>query len=400
MMESKQGEPSFRVKVAELEKDLERARDELAKVQKINRSLARQAQRAEQERKRQQETFELICRHGSDVLALVSGEGKIGFLTAPVRTALGFAATELQGRFLQDLCPPEDRDRLATFLLELGKGNGPHSGEFPLTDKHGHVYSFEMHGCVVPHPQTQAPEIMAILRRKLPEETALAPLEDLAASLAHELNQPLTAIALSARACARLARAEKQPARELVPAIESLAVQAERAGELVRRMRQFLAGGRTRRSAADLNSLALEALVQLEPELQSGNIQVRLHLDNSLPHLSVDPIQVNQVIVNLVLNAIEAMQARPAEARHLTLTTSRQEGAVGLAVADTGPGLAPSLGQSLFEPFQTTKPGGMGLGLALSRSLIQAHGGRLWVAESAATGTTFCLSLPLNCEKP
>src|SRR5207253_440473 len=154
-------------------------------------------------------------------------------------------------------------------------------------------------------------EVMAILRRKFPPAAGPAPMEDLAGNLAHELNQPLTAMALTARACVRLAKSEKQHSRELLQAIESLASQAERAGELVRRMRQLLSGGLPRRSAADLNGLVRDALAQFQSNIENDQIEVHLQLSDGLPPLSIDPIQISQVVVNLVRNAIEAMQETP-----------------------------------------------------------------------------------------
>src|SRR5438309_790270 len=118
MMDSKQSDSFARQRLAELEKELAGVRDKLAQAKKLNQSLTRQAQRAEQERRRQQETFELISRHGSDVLALLGRDGKIGFLTNAVQLALGFTPEELQGRFLHEICPPEDAPKLASFLSE------------------------------------------------------------------------------------------------------------------------------------------------------------------------------------------------------------------------------------------------------------------------------------------
>lgn len=403
-MKSNQGKIPLRQNSSKLEKELTEARAELAKARKINRAMARQVQRAEQERQRQQETFDLICGHGSDLLAILGLSGRIGFLSRTAETALGYSEQELLGRLLQDICHAEDRKALGGFLAGLEKESESSDARFRLLHKRDGAVVFEMFARMVPHPQTGAPEVMAILRR--PNETRLGEgLDDLGASLAHELNQPLTAIALTARACVRMARSDKSISRDLVEAIDTLAVQAERAGELVRRMRQLMSGGSPRRSPTDLNAAAREALNLLGHDLKVQGVEVRLRLAESLPPMSADTIQVGQIILNLVRNAIEAMQASPAGSRQLTLTTSRRGGSVHLTLSDTGPGIDPHFAQRLFRPFQSTKPGGMGLGLALSQSIAQAHGGRLWVAEPnkaepGKSGATFFLSLPIHGQQP
>ncbi|MBI3411308.1 MAG: PAS domain-containing protein [Planctomycetes bacterium] len=394
-MEPKQGEPT-RARFADLEKDAARLRDELAKVQKLNRSMTRQLQRAEQERTRQTETIELICQHGTDILAAFSRSGKIGFVTSSVSAALGFTPGELIGRQLQDLCTAEDREQFQSYLANICKGTGPFSLEIRLSDKAGRTHAFDLHGSVNVNPQTHTHEVMAILRKQN-DELPTVP-KEVAASLAHELNQPLTAISLAARACARLVRLERHTSRELVQSIDNLAAQAERAGELVRRMRQLMMGGGPRRSMTDLNLLTRQAFDQLTTDVQEGGIEVDWRLADNLPQLPVDPIQIGQVIVNLLRNAVEAMREASANGRRLTISTSRNGHEVDVTVSDTGPGLAPDIAPRLFHPFQTTKPGGMGLGLALSRSIVQAHGGRLGVAAPAKNGTTFFFSLPLTGE--
>jgi C4-dicarboxylate-specific signal transduction histidine kinase len=218
--------------------------------------------------------------------------------------------------------------------------------------------------------------------------------QNLLASLAHELNQPLTALAISARATSQLAGAGEVDLPEILQALEQLASQAERATELVLRMRQLATGCAPRRMLVDVAELVRFVLRAHEQNVTQGQVAARLHFAEPLPKISADRIQLEQVFGNLIRNAIEALKDVPADKRKLTITVMTENAEVIVRITDTGPGLAPAVAERIFEPYQTTKPQGMGLGLAVSHAIVQAHGGRLWVAPGGAPGTTFCLALP------
>ena len=184
---------------------------------------------------------------------------------------------------------------------------------------------------------------------------------------------------------------------ELVQTIDQLALQAERAGELVRRMR-LMAGGAHKGGwkLVAIKDLVQNALSCCQVELKNGQIAVELHIAADLPKIKMDEIQLEQVLANLIRNAVEAMADVPPAERVLILAASRQGGEAVIVVTDTGRGLSPAIAGRLFQPYQTTKAQGMGLGLAISRAIVQAHAGRLWVEEARGPGATFCLSLPIG----
>jgi PAS domain S-box-containing protein len=218
---------------------------------------------------------------------------------------------------------------------------------------------------------------------------------ELAAGLAHELNQPLTAVANYARGCARMIRAGNVTPDQLLRGVEQAAEQAERAAEVIRRLRAFFTRRTLHYAATNLNDLVREAVGLLDHDIRQAEVRLQLDLDPRLPAVSVDSIAIVQVVLNLARNAVEAMSGLPPSRRSLTISTSQSEaGKVRLAVADVGPGIAPAIRDRLFEPFQTTKPEGMGLGLVISRSIIEAHGGQLEWDAAATVGTTFSLTLP------
>lgn len=216
---------------------------------------------------------------------------------------------------------------------------------------------------------------------------------EMAAEIAHELNQPLGAIVNYARGAANRVRDHVVTETELLSLLEKIAGQALRGGDLIRRVRTFVKKAEIEVTESDLNKLVRDAVGLLSVSGRHA-VPIRLDLSNRLPEIHVDGVQIEQVIVNLVRNAIDAVGAR--ENGELVITTSHNGSReIRLSVSDNGPGLAPHDADKIFEAFYTTKPGGLGLGLPISRSIVQAHGGRLWVESSPQGGATFHLSLPV-----
>ncbi|MFN8643840.1 MAG: PrsW family glutamic-type intramembrane protease [Candidatus Binatia bacterium] len=223
----------------------------------------------------------------------------------------------------------------------------------------------------------------------------LSTLGELAAGLAHEINQPLAAIVNYARGSARRLRGNPASAAEVLPAIDSISAEALRAGEVIRRLRQLVRKEAPRREPVDLNALAADALRIVGPEARQAGVLIEAYPAADLPRVVGDGIQIEQVVLNLLRNAIEAM-ASGDERRVLQLSTRLTDaGGVEVAVRDTGPGMAPGVADLAFEPFVSTKPSGLGMGLSISRTIAEAHGGRLWGVANPDGGMTFRLVLPL-----
>jgi len=223
----------------------------------------------------------------------------------------------------------------------------------------------------------------------------LSTLGGMAAGLAHEINQPLSAIVSYASGSVRRIRGGVIDPPALLGVVDAIADEALRAGEILRRIREFVRHAEGTRRRTDLNTLVRDAIHFAEVEAREQGITLRLALGHAPLDVEVDPIQLEQVILNLVRNGFEAMSDGDGEPRELSIETIARDGSSAeLVVRDTGRGLAQGSAARLFEPFFTTKQDGMGLGLPISRSIVEVHGGQLWVTPNTPRGAAFHVLLP------
>ncbi|MEN8178433.1 MAG: PhnD/SsuA/transferrin family substrate-binding protein [Pseudomonadota bacterium] len=245
--------------------------------------------------------------------------------------------------------------------------------------------------------QKQAEEDARQHQVELARVARLSTLGEMASGIAHELNQPLTAISTNAQASIRLLESNNPDTNVCVDVMDRIAAQADRAGEIIRQLRRFVRKEPLERSKVDINSLVNAVVVLIRPELRRENVRLSLQLDARLPGVAVQPIQIEQVILNLARNSIEALSEVSVTARNLMIQTSRVElEGIRVTVRDSGPGLKPELIDHLFDPFVTSKPDGMGLGLSISHGIIEAHGGKLISISPTGGGAEFSFFLPLH----
>ena len=229
---------------------------------------------------------------------------------------------------------------------------------------------------------------------ELAHAARLSTLGGMAAGLAHEINQPLSAIVSYARGCARRLRGGDLQPDALLDVVESIEAQALRAAAVLRRIRDFVRHDELPRERVDLAHLVREAARFAEVEAQQLGVALQVEPSSTPLEVEVDAVQIEQVILNLVRNAFEATTSRLGATREVTIRSLRTAGGAEVTVSDTGPGVPRELMGRLFEPFFTTKRDGLGLGLSISRSIVEAHGGRLWAVPNSPRGTTFHLELP------
>jgi PAS domain S-box-containing protein len=218
----------------------------------------------------------------------------------------------------------------------------------------------------------------------------------LTASITHEVNQPITAAVTYALAARRFLSAEPPNLREVDDALSLIVREGNRAGEVVGRIRALIKKAPARKDAVEINDAILEVIALARAEAANNSVSVRTQLAEGLPRVQGDRVQLQQVLLNLIINAIEAMRDVGEEERELLISTCKEPDGVSVEVRDSGPGFAPAALERVFEAFYTTKPSGLGLGLSICRSIIEAHNGRLWASPNVPRGAIFGFIAPAH----
>jgi PAS domain S-box-containing protein len=263
----------------------------------------------------------------------------------------------------------------------------------PLKDEHGFVTHFISTGKDVTKRKL-AEEHARQRRSQLAHVQRVSAMGAMATSLAHELNQPLAAIVNYAQGCIHRLRGDKARPAEFLTALEHIAAEGKRSGEIIRRVREYLRKGKPLLTRVDINQIVREAADLANPEARQKDIALYLELSEGLPPVLADAVQIEQVVLNLVHNAIEAIDGAQSPRREVTVQThSDPKNGVEVTVRDTGPGIPVKNSERLFAPFFTTRPDGMGMGLSISRSIVEAHGDRLEVMSNPDGGAVFRFAL-------
>jgi PAS domain S-box-containing protein len=372
--------------------------------------------RAEEELRASEARFRTFVDHATDGLFLHDEHAVVFDVNRQACESMGYSRDELIGMHPRDF----DAGLDAASVAQLGKRVG--AGETVTFEtlhrrKDGSVFPVEVR--VRKFQQGERRLHLSIVRdiseRKLAEETLrakdsaletartelarvsrLTTLGELTTSIAHEVSQPLGAMVASAGACARWLAADPPAMAEARAALDNIVADGKRARDVIARVRALTKGQAPRKDRLDINHKIAEVLALMDHELRSHDIRLRTDLGRTLPGVAGDRVQLQQVLLNLIVNAVEAMSAVHDRSRELTIV-SRQDGsnAVLVEVRDSGNGLDPQRAEQVFEAFYTTKAEGIGIGLSISRSIIEAHGGRLWASANAPHGAVFSFSLPV-----
>ncbi len=234
------------------------------------------------------------------------------------------------------------------------------------------------------------------VQTELEHANRVAIMGQLAASIAHEVNQPIAATVINAEAALRWLSAQPPNLEKVGQLLRRIANDGNRAGEVIGRIRQAIKKAPPKKEEVDINEAIRQVVALVRSEAIKNRVSVGTRLEDGLPFVEGDRVELQQVLLNLVMNAIEAMSGYSNGARELIISTGNADGGVIVAVSDSGPGIASDRAELVFAPFQTTKPTGLGMGLSISRSIIQAHGGRLWASANAPHGAVFQFTLPVH----
>jgi len=241
----------------------------------------------------------------------------------------------------------------------------------------------------------RAEELSRLQTEKLARTSRLVAMGEMASTLAHELNQPLSAIASYATGCLNKLDSGKEQAAEMRTTLEKLGFQAQRAGRIIQHVHEFVRKNEPKFGSVDLSALVADTVEFIRPAARKRRVVLAIDLGADLPMVHADRVLLEQVLLNLIRNGFEAMAHIPAKERVLAISVARRDDEVAITVADCGSGIAPEVKDRLFTPFVSTKPDGMGMGLNICRSIVESHRGRLWLEPRPDRGTVFTVALPV-----
>jgi len=358
--------------------------------------------------------FRSVVESVPNVILVVDAAGVVAFANANAETVFGYKREEIVGQRVEMLLP----ERLRESHVPLRTDFVRHPEARPMGAGR-ELFAQRKDGGEVPvevglSPMRTADKLYILVslvdvseRRRYERETVkqrdelahlsrVAMLGELSGSLAHELNQPLTAILSNAQAAQRFL-ARNPPQLEALSGILADIVKNDRsAGAVIQRLRSMLRKEEAERQPLALNDVVAESLQLMRSDLLNRQVSVHTELASTLPTVNGDRIQLQQVLLNYVINGCDAMDGQPVDRNLLVHTRQGAGGGIEVAVSDRGTGIPPEDIERIFEPFMTTKPRGMGLGLAICRTIVEAHGGKVWASNNADRGATLHFELPAN----
>ena len=346
-----------------------------------------------------------------EAMIVINEHGIIQSFSVAAERLFGYSPDEVIGKNVAILMPSPYRDNHDAFIgrylrtgdrqiIGIGRvvvGERKDGSTFPIELAVGEMRSADKRyftGFIRDLTERQRTEArLQELQTELVHISRLTAMGEMASALAHEINQPLSAIANYLKGAKRLMDGRMDDDSKMVcGAMDKAAEQSLRAGQIIRRLREFVARGESERRVESISKLIEEANALALVGAKEHSVRVRLRVDRSHDLILADKVQIQQVLLNLLRNAIEAVI--PCERRELMLSTRPTDnGMIEISVADTGPGIDAGIGPQLFQPFITTKPQGMGVGLSISRTIIEAHGGRLWTEPNPGGGAVFKFTL-------
>jgi PAS domain S-box-containing protein len=369
---------------------------------------ANERQQAEMAVRESEERYRTLLENHVDGVSVVA-DGKIVLVNRRICELTGYAAEELLGRLPSDFVVAEDRSRAAERIAAIADGAEEGVGEYTLLGKDGRetpidVASRRIHYGGEPallsvvrdiSERKRALELAQQHHEELVHVSRLNTMGEMASGLAHELNQPLAAVGMLAETCLIKLKSTARDDAEVSPILEKIRDQTVRIGQIIHRLRRLVKKESFSRETIRVDEIIDDVLMLLNSELRDDDVAVDVQLPDDLPVVRGDTIQLEQVILNLVRNAVEAMREDESGRREIVLQASASErGTVEIAVRDTGPGMSEEAVRQVFDAFFTTKSEGMGMGLAICQSIIEAHGGKISISNNSDRGVTFRIALP------
>ncbi len=365
------------------------------------------------ERKRAEQATRLlaaIVESSHDAIVSKSLNGVITSWNKGAERLFGYAAEEAVGQNITLIIPPERRDEERTIIEQLTRGERVDHFETvrmrkdgslldvsltisPMKDASGRVVGASKLARDITE-RKRAEEALRQAQTDLAHASRLTTMGEFTASLAHEVKQPIAAVVTDANTCVRWITRDEPDLKEAREAAWRIVKDAKRASEIINRVRLLFKKGTPQRELVDVNEVAREMIVLLGDEASRHSISIRTELAEDLPHVIGDRVQLQQVLMNLIVNGVDAMHDVDGPRELIIKSQPAENNELLLSVSDTGVGLPRHQADQIFNAFFTTKTHGTGMGLRISRSIVESHGGRLWAADNSPRGASFCFTLP------
>lgn len=382
-------------------------KSELANQIRINQELKAKLEKTEYD-------LNLLSANATNLIARIKPDGEFTYVSPSFKTVLGYPPEKLLRKNCFTLYHEGDLSKIQKIEENRQKKPSKYTYTYRMRHRDGYFIWFESNFKVLYKEDSDEIGEIFILSKDITERvmeeranshtqelakaTRLTTMEEMASGMAHEINQPLSAVINYTRGCVRYL--ENKPDKfdkKLAEILEKAAEQAERAGEITHRLKTFFSKGKLYKAPEKINRLIKEVVDSLKQDINRRQTKIFYKFGRKLPILMVDKIQLQQVILNLLQNALEAMQDVSHNKRQITIKTAYRNNVVEVIFSDTGPGFTPELVQKIYQPFFTTKPYGTGMGLPISRSIIEAHNGNFLVrAPKYNKEGWVCFTLPIK----
>lgn len=402
----------------DLQKKMKQISEEYAAVidaLKINNSLLLRSlsttDQLEKQLKENQLRFDLLAENATDMISCQIPDGTYVYVSPSSKTLLGYNPEELIGKNAWSLTHPDDIQKLKKIFSRRRDAPTQRILNFRLKRKDGEYRWFENNIRIIRNEHTRTiHEIQSASRditdrildkkarlrgQQLAHIFRLSTMEEMASGMAHEISQPLAAIVNYTQGCVRYLQQESVDQTQLIEIMNKAVAQAERAGEVIHRLKNFFCKGQLIKTPCKMNSLIREAVNLIRNDLHASRTKIEFDLKREIEPISADRIQIQQVILNLIQNAIEAMKEVNTKRRKIHIYAKENHSShVEITVSDTGPGFSRDMIHEVFKPFFTTKAHGRGMGLAICRSIIEAHGGEFTIHPNTYSESWIRFTLP------
>ncbi|OGT61997.1 MAG: hypothetical protein A3E85_05270 [Gammaproteobacteria bacterium RIFCSPHIGHO2_12_FULL_45_12] len=357
--------------------------------------------------------FRLLAENATDIISRHTPDGAYLYISPASTVALGYGPHELINSSIYQLIHHDDHIKLKKAFTKRREGANSKPLAYRVKKKSGEFRWFESNIRLIIDKQTRIISEIQLASRDITDRVLdkkarlrgqqlahvfrLSTMEEMASGMAHEISQPLAAIINYTRGCARHLDKHSYDKDQIRDVMEKAVAQAERAGEIVQRLKNFFCKGQLVKTSCKINNIIRETASLMKNELLASKTKIEFSFDKSIPFIFIDKIQVQQVLLNLIQNSIEAMhEVSPPEKRIQMHTKSITTDLIDITIHDTGPGFSKDLTSKVFMPFFTTKAHGRGMGLAICRSIIEAHGGQFSINPNANGKSWIRFSLPIS----